>query len=73
MDRANLYFRTTESTPDRVYKPSAGAKTDIKNSTYMKSSPCGHASFDGQSLQDQNIIKIEVNIKKTSFIRRKLL
>jgi hypothetical protein len=39
----------------------------------MRPSACGHASFDGQSPQNQNIIKIEVNTKKTNFKGRKLL
>jgi hypothetical protein len=65
IDRANLYLWTLESTPHRVYKPSAGVKANIKNSTYMRPSTCG------QSPQDQSIIKIEVNTKKTNFKRRK--
>jgi hypothetical protein len=46
-----------------------GVKTDIKNSTYMRPSTYGHASFDGQSPEDQSIIKIEVNTKKDKFLK----
>jgi hypothetical protein len=35
----------------------------------MKPSTYGHASIDGQSPQNQNIIKIEVNTKKTNFLK----
>jgi hypothetical protein len=49
------------------HKSSPGGKTYIKNSTYMRPSTYGHASFDGQSPQKHNIIKIEVNTKSTFF------
>jgi hypothetical protein len=35
----------------------------------MSPSTWDHASFDGQSTQNQNIIKIEVNTKKTNFLK----
>jgi hypothetical protein len=35
--------------------------------------PINHESFDGQSPQNQNIIKIEVNTKNTKFLRREII
>jgi hypothetical protein len=37
----------------------------------MRPSTYGHEPFNGQSPLNQNIIKIEVNTKKTNFKRRK--
>jgi hypothetical protein len=39
----------------------------------MRHGTYGHASFDGQSPQDQNIIKTEASTKKANFLRKKII
>jgi hypothetical protein len=39
----------------------------------MRPRACGHASFNGQSPWNQNIIKIEVRTKKTNVYRNTII